>query len=104
MKGTCLRERKRRGGVHLCSCLPTPRSATVRSQMTLHFTCCLIMKTSSIVGAQPRGKVVCVGRRRSTNFGCGSRARACSGYVRASLAWCYLQEGLHRRVRVIYQS
>ena len=36
-------ERKRRGGVHLCSCLPTPRSATVRSQMTLHFTCCLIM-------------------------------------------------------------
>lgn len=43
MKGTCVRERKRRGGVHLCSCLPTPRSATVRSQMTLHFTCCLIM-------------------------------------------------------------
>ena len=60
-------ERKRRGGVHLCSCLPTPRSATVRSQMTLHFTCCLIMYCEEAIHrrcAAPRGKR---GVRRGTD-------------------------------------
>ena len=37
----------------------------------------------------------------STNFGCGSRARACSGYVRASLVWCYLQSTLFNQIHVL---
>ena len=68
------------------------------------------MKTPSIVGAQPRGKVVCAAAcssqlgRMSTNFGCGSRARACSGYVRASLAWCYLQSTLFNQIHVLQRK
>ena len=40
----------------------------------------------------------------STNFGCGSRARACSGYVRASLAWCYLQSTLFNQIHVLQRK
>eukprot|EP00964_Phaeocystis_antarctica_P128039 scaffold91766_cov69-Phaeocystis_antarctica.AAC.3 len=88
-KLTCLRGKQWRGGVHLCSRLPTPRSAT----------------RPSIVGAQPpAANVVCAGARMSTNFGCGSRARACSGYVRASLAWFYLQSTLFNQIHVLQRK
>ena len=106
-KLTCLRGKQWRGGVHLCSRLPTPRSATVHSQMTLHITCCLIMYCEDAIHrrcAAPRGKRGVRRGRMSTNFGCGSRARACSGYVRASLAWCYLQSRLFNQIHVLQRK
>ena len=56
--------------------------------------------------AAPRGKAWCAQRDagcgdESTNFGCGSHARACSGYVRASLAWCHLQSTLFNQIHVL---